>query len=207
MKTREEIMKLMEEKAKNLKSQKHNANIEKDVCDCNTPKYWENTTPSFLDEEEFRIVHKVGNFNKYCYYISNLGRVMVVKDSSGEWENKTVINKKTNFDWKNCWLIPVKDGYLSEKAKNIVIDDENSITLSTLTDVYKFMMETDWLDTDPKNQKAKEKANEIVEYNKKNNTDSNDRVELHHIDNNPSNNCVDNLIWVPKSIHQTLHEK
>lgn len=79
MKTRKEIMKLMEEKAKNLKSQKHNENIEKDVCDCNTPKYWENTTPSFLDEEEFRIVHKVGNFNKYCYYISNLGRVMVVK--------------------------------------------------------------------------------------------------------------------------------
>ena len=188
MKTRKEIMKLMDEQ------------IEK----FDTVKYWENTSKDFLDEEdEFKQLHKVRNFKEYCYYISNLGRVMVVKDSNGEWENKVEIKKDSNFSWNNCWIIPVKNGYL----ENTLIDNDKNIALNTTTDVYNFMIEAGWLDEYEEDRKAKENAEKIVKHNIDSKEYSNDRIELHHIDNNPSNNNLKNLIWVPKSIHQTLHEK
>lgn len=187
MKTREEIMQLMEEKAKNLKSQKHNANIEKDLSDCNTPKYWENTSTTFLDDEVFKQLHKIRNNNTHYYYISNYGRVLVAYNSEGIFEDK--INSEAELP-TTYEIIPVKNGYLAK-------DKFKGVALNTTTDVYNFMIEAGWLDNTP----DKKRAEEIVEYN----VNSNDRIELHHIDNNPSNNCLDNLIWVPKSIHQTLH--
>ena len=69
------------------------------------------------------------------------------------------------------------------------------------------MIEAGWLDEYEEDRKAKENAEKIVKHNIDSKEYSNDRIELHHIDNNPSNNNLKNLIWVPKSIHQTLHEK
>lgn len=189
MKTREEIMQLMEEKAKNLKSQKHNENIAKDLSDCNTPKYWKNTSKDFLDNEEFKQLHKIRNNNTHYYYISNYGRVLVAFDKDGKF--KDIIKSKAELP-SECEIIPVKNGYLEK-------NEFKEVALNTSTDVYNFMIEAGWLDNTP----DKKRAEEIVEYN----VNSNDRIELHHIDNNPSNNCLKNLIWVPKSIHQTLHEK
>ena len=181
MLSREEIMQLMEQKIVDLKPQSNDY----------IPKYWEDTNKYFLDgENKFKQLHNVRNFKEYCYYISNLGRVMVVKDSNGKWENKVEIKKDSNFSWNNCWIIPVKKGYL-ENIEDLDID------LNTTTDVYNFMIEAGWLDDTP----DKKMAEAIV------NNNPNDRIELHHIDNNPSNNCLDNLIWVPKSIHQKLHSK
>ena len=57
------------------------------------------------------------------------------------------------------------------------------------------MIEAGWLDDTP----DKKMAEAIV------NNNPNDRIELHHIDDNSSNNRLENLIWVPKSIHQKLH--
>lgn len=187
MKTREEIMQEMEQKIKDLKSQKHNANIEKDLSDCNTPKYWENTSTTFLDKEEFKQLHKIRNNNTHYYYISNYGRVLVAFDKDGKF--KDIIKSKAELP-TICEIIPVKNGYLAK-------DKFEGVDLNTTTDVYNFMIEAGWLD----NTEDKKRAERIVEYN------SNDRIELHHIDNNPSNNYLDNLIWVPKSIHQTLHSK
>ena len=187
MKTREEIMQQMEQKIKDLKSSKHNANIEKDLSDCNTPKYWENTSTTFLDKEVFKQLHKIRNNNTHYYYISNYGRVLVAYNSEGIFEDK--INSEAELP-TTYEIIPVKNGYLAK-------DKFEGVALNTTTDVYNFMIEADWLD----NTEDKKMAERIVEYN------SSDRIELHHIDNNPSNNYLDNLIWVPKSIHQTLHSK
>ena len=185
MLSREEIMQQMEQKI---------ANIEKDLSDCNTPKYWENTSTTFLDNEVFKQLHKIRNNNTHYYYISNYGRVLVAFDKDGKF--KDIIKSKAELP-TICEIIPVKkNGYLAK-------DKFEGVDLNTTTDVYNFMIEAGWLD----NTEDKKRAKKIVEYNVENNIYSNDRIELHHIDNNPSNNSLENLIWVPKSIHQTLHSK
>ena len=193
MLSREEIMQQMEQKIKDLESQKHNANIEKDLSDCNTPKYWENTSTTFLDNEVFKRLHKIRNNNTHYYYISNYGRVLVAYNSDGIFKDR--INSKEELP-TICEIIPVKNGYLTKKQFE-------GVDLNTTTDVYNFMIEAGWLD----NTEDKKMSERIVEYNVENNIYSSDRIELHHIDNNPSNNYLDNLIWVPKSIHPTLHSK
>ena len=179
MLSKEAIMKLMDEQIKKF----------------DTVKYWEDTEKRFLEQEQFKQLHKVRNFKEYCYYISNYGRVLVVYDAKEDF--KKTIDKDTGFP-NDCEIIPVKNGYLAK-------DKFEGVALNTTTDVYNFMIEAGWLDEYEKDRKAKENAEKIVKHNIENNIYPNDRIELHHIDNNPSNNCLDNLIWVPKSIHQTLH--
>lgn len=185
MLSREEIMQQMEQKIKDLKSQKHNANIEKDLSDCNTPKYWENTSTTFLDDEVFKQLHKIRNNNTHYYYISNYGRVLVAFDKDGKFKDiiKSEAELPTTYE-----IIPVKNGYLTK-------EQFEGVDLNTTTDVYNFMIEAGWLDDTP----DKKMAEAIV------NNNPNDRIELHHIDDNSSNNRLENLIWVPKSIHQKLH--
>ena len=118
---------------------------------------------------------------------------MVAFDKDGKFKDiiKSEAELPTTYE-----IIPVKNGYLTK-------EQFEGVDLNTTTDVYNFMIEAGWLD----NTEDKKRAKKIVEYNVENNIYSNDRIELHHIDNNPSNNYLDNLIWVPKSIHQTLHSK
>lgn len=203
MLSREEIMQQMEQKIKDLESQKHNANIEKDLSDCNTPKYWENTSKDFLDNEVFKQLHKIRNNNTHYYYISNYGRVLVAFDKDGKF--KDIIKSEAELP-TICEIIPVKNGYLAK-------DQFEGVDLNTTTDVYNFMIEAEWWKDEDILKKAgltKEDlatAEKIVKYNIDSKESSNDRIELHHIDNKPSNNSLKNLIWVPKSIHQKLHSK
>ena len=136
---------------------------------------------------------KIRNNNTHYYYISNYGRVLVAFDKDEKF--KDIIKSEAELP-TICEIIPVKNGYLAK-------EQFEGVALNTTTDVYNFMIEAGWLD----NTEDKKRAKKIVEYNVENNIYSNDRIELHHIDNNPSNNYLDNLIWVPKSIHQTLHSK
>ena len=177
MLSKEAIMKLMDEQIEKI----------------DTVKYWEDTEKRFLKREQFKQLHKVRNFKEYCYYISNYGRVLVAFDKDGKFKDK--INSEAELP-TTYEIIPVKNGYLAK-------DNFQGVTLNTSTDVYNFMIEAGWLD----NTEDKENAKKIVDYNIENNIYPNDRIELHHIDNNPSNNYLENLIWVPKSIHQTLHSK
>lgn len=200
MLSREEIMQQMEQKIKDLESQKR---TEKQVQDCNTTKYWENTSKDFLDNEEFKQLHKIRNNNTHYYYISNYGRVLVAYNSDGIFKDR--INSKEELP-TICEIIPVKNGYLTK-------EQFEGVDLNTTTDVYNFMIEAEWWKDEDILKKAgltKEdlaRAEKIVKYNIDSKEYSNDRIELHHIDNNPSNNSLKNLIWVPRSIHQKLHSK
>ena len=185
MLSREEIIQQMEQKIKDLESQKRTKKAEKQVQDCNTTKYWENTSKDFLVNEVFKRLHKIRNNNTHYYYISNYGRVLVAYNSDGIF--KDIINSKEELP-TICEIIPVKNGYLAK-------DQFEGVDLNTTTDVYNFMIEAGWLDDTP----DKKMAEAIV------NNNPNDRIELHHIDDNSSNNSLKNLIWVPKSIHQKLH--
>lgn len=183
MLSREEIMQLMEQKIVDLKPQSNDY----------IPKYWEDTSKDFLDNEVFKRLHKIRNNNTHYYYISNYGRVLVAFDKDGKF--KDIIKSKAELP-TTYEIIPVKNGYLAKKQFE-------GVDLNTTIDVYNFIIEAGWLD----NTEDKKMAEKIVEYNVENNIYSNDRIELHHIDNNSSNNSLKNLIWVPKSIHQTLHSK
>ena len=200
MLSREEIMQQMEQKIKDLESQKR---TEKQVKDCNTTKYWENTSKDFLVNEVFKRLHKIRNNNTHYYYISNYGRVLVAYNSDGIF--KDIINSKEELP-TICEIIPVKNGYLTK-------EQFEGVDLNTTTDVYNFMIEAEWWKDEDILKKAgltKEDlatAEKIVKYNIDSKESSNDRIELHHIDNNPSNNSLKNLIWVPRSIHQMLHSK
>ena len=200
MLSREEIMQQMEQKIKDLESQKCTEKAEKQVQDCNTTKYWENTSKDFLDNEVFKRLHKIRNNNTHYYYISNYGRVLVAFDKV--WKFKDRINSKEELP-TICEIIPVKNGYLTKKQFE-------GVDLNTTTDVYNFMIEAEWWKDEDILKKAgltKEDltmAEKIVKYNIDSKKYSNDRIELHHIDNNSSNNSLKNLIWVPRSIHQNL---
>jgi hypothetical protein len=193
MKTRKELIEILKEKANKIEIDYTNNNIY-------VNKPWNDKTQDLLtecDEQEFRLVHSVSNSSNYYYYISNIGRVIVVNTNRA---NPCIKNNELNK--YKYWFISIKNGYLSTSDL-----DKNfpNIKIATYTDVYSFMIEAGWLEDSEDEENDKSLSLQIVNYNKEKEY-LNDRIEVHHIDNNPSNNNVKNLIWLPKSIHQKLHK-
>ena len=149
-----------------------------------------------IKNEEFRMVHSVGNFKRYYYYISNLGNVLVF--DAEEKDAPIVLNVDSDLQKEKYQIIPVQNGYLNTANINLKFDIPK---LATETDVYTFTIEAGWLDIDEAAE-IKKLAQKIVKSNY-----PNDRLEVHHINNNPSDNSIKNLIWLPKSIHQLIHTK
>lgn len=185
MKSKDELLKELSEKVIKIRENfKENDRIE---------DFWNITKEELLTkpkEKSFRLVYSVGSWKKFYYYISNCGRVIVVKT---EEVPKKEITKLKGFEY--CF-IKIKNGYLNDGECSFP-----EVKLTNTTDIYKFMIEAGWLEENC----GKENAEKIVEYNIKSGEYINDRLEVHHIDNNPSNNSVNNLIWLPKSIHQRVH--
>ena len=181
MKTKSELIKFMKNK---LDKQ----NIKEGL--------WNNRQYTNLPNEEFKIVHSVGNFKRYYYYISNYGRVLIVDVEDNEPQKTLMFD--SNLSNEKCQLIPIQNGYLDSKTK-LKFDIPK---LATETDVYKFTVEAGWLDSG-KDAEIKQLAQKIVDSG----MCQNDRLEVHHINNNPSDNSIENLIWLPRSIHQHLHNQ
>ena len=198
-KTREDIIKIL-----NGEAEKINNSLNE------IPPEWNIDEFKLINGEiEFKLVHSVGSWSCYYYFVSNIGRVIVVKTNEASDEIKMGEKKTIKFDdsekinKSNCWFIPIENGYLS---KSVLEESPDQIKLTTTTDIYKFMIEAGWLDYGDDyvdNKNCKELASKIVDNNIKNG--ESDRLEVHHIDNNPSNNNIKNLIWVPQSIHKLLH--
>ncbi len=188
MNKREELIKILKEEANKIETENNNSQNE----------VWNSKEIKLNGETEFKHVQPVGSWRRYHYYISNLGRVIVVKTDNPEDIKKTVnlSDLKPNKDF--CF-IQIDNGYLKDSVLKI---DNNEIKLTTTTDVYKFMVEAGWLDDD-EGKESKDLSVKIVNNNI--NKGTYDRLEVHHIDNNPSNNNKDNLIWLPKTIHQHQH--
>ncbi len=133
-----------------------------------------------LKNESFRFVHSVNNRRKYRYCVSNYGRVIVVVMDDNLWNIKEQ-NKEISFDTvlneSNCKLIQSNNGKLAEK---IICINNEQIDIASETDIYKLMEEAGWIEKN---------------------------LIPHHINNDPDDNRVSNLMYLQAGIHSHVHPK
>lgn len=151
----------------------------------------------------------------YFYYISNLGRALIVDISDGEikkYHDNTT--KETLFFEKNhlpknclkvntnCSFLVIKNGYFIDTIPST----STEYTINKSDGVHKFVAYdntqepcgADWL-CDDKSKNFSRKLIYLKIYEKP--------IELHHINGNPSDNRRDNLIFLPKALHNELNGK
>ncbi|MBO6088267.1 hypothetical protein J6P92_08000 [bacterium] len=132
---------------------------------------------------------------KYYYFVSNIGRFLIVKWNSKKELDINNVYKTEIFEENKCWVIYQNPDTLCldiARLKNTHKEHEGYVYNSS-TPLYNFVGET-WL------QDEYVKAKSIA-------IDENDRIELHHIDGNNLNCSCDNLIYIPNSIHACVHIK
>ena len=145
-------------------------------------------------EVGFKFAHCVGTWRtSYFYCTSNLGRVLIVnlKDEKikkvyeSNLDTVLMFNKELND--KNCELIEIKDGFIANKNINKF---GNMLDLTNEKNIYEFVRDSGWLENDDSKKIALKFS---------------DKIEIHHINNCPNDNRIDNLIYLPKSIHSYSH--
>lgn len=135
-------------------------------------------------EEYFKYAWKPRGCEGKSYYVSNYGHVMLTDEIS----NKEKISKEyLDKNKQKYWEVKTYNGYLTKEG----LPENWNIAL--YTDVYLFVAEA-----------FKEEFSE--ELNKLKYKFKNERLELHHINNNPDDNNLSNLIYLPKSIHAYAHK-
>lgn len=136
-------------------------------------------------EEYFKYAWNARGCNGKSYYVSNHGHV-ILTDEIADMEK---INKKyLDENEQNYCPIKSNNGYLTQEG---LPDQLKNITL--YTDIYVFVAEAF----------KEEFADEIKRLKEK---FSNERLELHHINNDPNDNKLNNLIYLPRSIHARAHK-
>lgn len=131
---------------------------------------------NFIKDEKFEYAWKPRNADGYSYYASNYGRIKLAKNEN---------------DLKNEKFIIIKNGYL--------VNTNVPCTVSEYTDIYYFIS---YAFRDYKELKL----SETLIKNNYPQDNFNNRMELHHINNNPNDNRLINLIYLPKFIHAKAHK-
>ena len=127
----------------------------------------------------------------YAYYINCNGNIILVHDED-PIDNKRIKEITNNISSYKIQDLKLKDRYIESRNEKV--------SLATNYDVYKFMQDAGWLEKDG-NQSGK-----ILAENLRDESFSYERLEIHHINNNPNDNRVDNLVYLPHSIHCKAHK-
>jgi len=131
-----------------------------------------------IDDEIFKPAWQTRNCDGLWYYASNYGRVILTEKNAKEIK----IENLEKFNW-----LKIKNGYLTNEGL------QKSHNVALYTDVYVFVAEA-----------FREEFSK--EYTELERNFPDERLELHHINNNPNDNRVDNLIYLPRSIHAYAHK-
>ena len=138
------------------------------------------------EDEYFKLVHSVGSWRKYYYCISNYGRVIVLNTNQ---QKEFKLSKELTY-----YLIQITEkGYMTNVDSKL----PEGVNVAKEKEVYELMRDSGWLKDD------KKFAEKLLE-NRKNEI-KNNRLEIHHINNKPNDNRIENLIYIPKSIHNYAH--
>ena len=135
--------------------------------------------------------------NDYYYCVGGkTGDIILVKKELIYDDNKEVDIKNLSFG-KNAWVINIINGYLSDE--NLPYKLPNNCNISKYTDVYRFTAVAYCEILEKDNEKL------IENFNKNYPDKKNIVLGLHHINGNPSDNRISNLIYLPKFIHDVVH--
>jgi len=153
---------------------------------------WEDET-LLTDEKGFKFAGYTKR-SKYYYFVSNIGRFLIVKWDSKKELNTNCTYKTEIFKENKCWVIYQNSDFCLdiERLQNTHKEHAGYVYNSSKP-LYSFVGEA-WL------QAEKTEAESIA-------IDENERIELHHIDGNNFNSDCDNLIYIPNSIHTRVHKK
>ena len=136
---------------------------------------------------------KVKGANFYYCISGETGHMILVRDTVIKDENNEIFRKDLIFEKEeqNAWDIEIEEGYLKQNGLPCK-------KIAEYTDIYIFAAVAFW--------KELEKNIEILKSNFRNNyPEENTRLELHHINGNPNDNRLDNLIYIPAFIHRRVH--
>lgn len=150
-----------------------------------------------MNESGFKF-YDYTKFNHYYYFVSDIGRVALVKIEKLE-DYKKIEDfelKKNDIESKKyeMWIIP-RDSYtLCLDCEKFISDNSDfaNCRFNSSTPIYT-MVGRAWL----KNEynKAEELACDK------------EQIDLHHINGNNNDCSIQNLIYLPKSIHSEIHSK
>lgn len=177
----------------------------------------ENELISRLKEYSYTNINKDDNIYRFCwctlssycgYCINSRGNIIVIesckpiKHPAGEEielkNDKQFLKDKYNIigykklDTKNGYIIN-PDNSNSPYIKIV----NREIKLATNEDIYKFMAGAGWLEKEGDDKEYKKMIDE--KFNE-------ESLEIHHINNNPNDNRVENLVYLPRSIHCKAHK-
>lgn len=142
--------------------------------------------------EKYQIAWKVKGADYYYCINGDTGSIILVrKDLINDDDKDIIINKLLEIK-KDYWEVETFNGYLS--AKNL------PCKISEYTDIYLFASVAYWEILEKHNQ-------ELIDNFGKNYPNENIRLELHHINGDPNDNRLTNLIYLPKFIHAKVHVK
>jgi len=131
-----------------------------------------------IDSEIFKLAWMAKGCGGLYYYASNSGRIILTPKNDNE---VTIEDLKNDYSW-----VKIKNGYLTNEGL------KEGYSVALYTDVYTFVAEAF----------QQEFFAELEDLKK---MFPAERLELHHINNNPNDNRLDNLIYLPKSIHMQAH--
>lgn len=172
---------------------------------CREENFWEDTEKykNYNNENEtFKIAHNVGAWSKYYYCVSNMGRVFIIQTKEPitknnvlesvklKYTNNKLSSNDNNITVEDQWLINISDGYMVLSEKKL----PEGVNFAKEKDVYELVRDAGLLNDENKD--------EIERIAKEMNAG---RLEIHHINNHPNDNRVENLMWLPKLIHQYAH--
>lgn len=142
-------------------------------------------------ENEFKKACSVWSNHFFFYCISNIGRIVIVKkENVKDFEITEKLTFKHLQIGRNAWYISIKDGFLKE-IHNFPYDDV--VKIAKFTDVYKYLEYAGYLNDDDSIKLSNDWFSYHKEYTKK--------IDLHHINDNPNDNRLENLIYLPTYIH------
>lgn len=128
----------------------------------------------------------------YYYFVSNIGRFILVK-----WNPQTELQPdneyKTEIFDNEHWIIFQNPDTLCLDISRLKREytEHKDFVYNSSTPLYNYVGDT-WLKDE-------------YELAKKIAINKNDRIELHHIIGNNTNCNTDNLIYIPNSIHACVH--
>lgn len=141
-------------------------------------------------EEYFKYAWKARACDGKSYYVSNHGHV-ILTDKVADIEK--ISKRYLDENKQRFWEIKTNNGYLTKETKKDSPKLPKHWMVALHTDIYLFVKEAF------KDEFADEMKNLEKEF-------PNERLELHHINNNPNDNNLNNLIYLPKSIHVCAHK-
>ena len=141
--------------------------------------------------EKYQIAWKVKGADYYYCANDNTGSIILVKKDIINDDNKEISINHLKIN-KDYWEVETYNGYLC--GKNL------PCKISEYTDIYLFVSVAYWETLEKHNQ-------ELIDNFGKNYPNENIRLELHHINGDPNDNRLTNLIYLPKFIHAKVHVK